>query len=131
MRTTTGTWSKDDLDLIGGAGEVEVSSVRRDGSLSRSRTVWIVRVADQLFLRSVNGPGAAWYRSTRSRHHGRIETGRLVRDVTWIDVDAAEHPEIDPAVDAEYARKYRGSTSAIAHINSPEARATTMRVDPR
>jgi len=49
----------------------------------------------------------------------------------WIDVGAAEHPEIDPAVDAEYARKYRGSTSAIAHINSPEARATTMRVDPR
>ena len=105
--------------------------MRLDGSLSRSRTVWIVRVADQLFLRSVNGPGAAWYRSTRSRHHGRIETGRIVRDVTWIDVDAAEHPEIDPAVDAEYARKYRGSTSAIAQINSPEARTTTMRVDPR
>jgi hypothetical protein len=29
------TWSRDDLDLLGGAGRVEVSSVRRDGSLSR------------------------------------------------------------------------------------------------
>ena len=50
------TWSQDDLDRLGGAGEVEVSSVRRDGSLSRARTVWIVRVGDQLYLRSVNGP---------------------------------------------------------------------------
>ena len=31
----------------------------------------------------------------------------------------------------EYVRKYRGSTSAIARITSPGARATSMRVDPR
>ena len=75
----------------------------------------------------MNGPDAAWYRSTRSRHQGRLEA----RGVTWIDVAATEHPDVDPAVDAEYVRKYRGSTSAIAHITSPGARATTMRVDPR
>jgi len=131
VKTTTHIWSDDDLSLLGGAGQVEVSSVRRDGSLSRARTVWIVRVGAHLYLRSVNGPEAAWYRSTRSRHQGRLVTGGNVRDVTWVDVDATEHPDIDPAVDAEYARKYRGSTSAIAHINSPEARLTTMRVDPR
>ena len=120
-------WTQDDLDLFGGAGLVEVSSVRRDGSLSRARTVWIVRVGDQLYLRSVNGPDAAWYRSTRSRHQGRVEARGVVRDVTWVDVDATE----DPDVVAEYVCKYRGSTSAIAHITSPGARATTMRVDPR
>jgi len=128
---TANTWSEDDLDLFGGAGEVEVSSVRRDGSWSRSRIVWIVRVGDQLYLRSVNGPEAAWYRSTRSRHQGRLEARGKLCDVTWVDIDAAEHPDIDPAIDAEYARKYRGSTSAIAHINSEQARGTTMRVDPR
>ena len=128
---TTNAWSLDDLDLLGRAGEVEVSSVRRDGSLSRPRTVWIVRVGDQLYLRSVRGPEAAWYRSTRSRHQGRLQAGGSVRDVSWIDIDATEHPDIDPAVDAEYARKYRGSRSAIEHINSPTARTTTMRVDPR
>ena len=78
------TWSQEDLGLLGGAGEVEVSSVRRDGSLSRARTVWIVRVGDELYLRSVNGPDAAWYRSTRSRHQGRIEARGVARDVTWI-----------------------------------------------
>ena len=79
----------------------------------------------------MNGPDAAWYRSTRSRHQGRLEARGVVRGVTWIDVDAIEHPDIDPAVDAEYVRKYRGSTSAIAHITSPSARTTTMRIDPR
>ena len=124
-------WSQDDLGRLSGAGEVEVSSVRRDGSLSRARTVWIVRVGDQLYLRSVNGPDAAWYRLTRAFHQGRIQARGVARDVTWIDVNAAEQPDVDPAVDAEYARKYQGSTAAIAHITSPLARTTTMRVEPR
>lgn len=124
-------WSQDDLDRLGGAGEVEVSSVRRDGMLSRARTVWIVRVGDQLYLRSVNGPDGAWYHLTRASHQGRIEACGVVRDVTWVDVDAAGQPDVDPAVDAEYARKYQGATSAIAHITSPLARATTMRMEPR
>lgn len=124
-------WSQDDLDRLGGASEVEVSSVRRDGSLSRPRTVWMVRVGDELYLRSVNGPDAAWYRSTRTFHQGRIQARGVARDVTWIDVNATEQPDVDPAVDAEYARKYQGSTAAIAHINSPLARTTTMRAEPR
>ncbi len=120
-------WSQDDLDRLGGASEVELSSVRRDGTLSRARTVWIVRVGDQLYLRSVNGPDGAWYRLTRAFHQGRIEARGVVRDVAWVDVDAAGQPDVD----AGYARKYQGATSAIAHITSPLARATTMRVEPR
>lgn len=69
------------------------AGTRRDGSLSRARTVWIVRVGDELYLRSVNGPAAAWYRSTRTCHQGRIEA----RDVTWTDVDATGQPAADPA----------------------------------
>jgi hypothetical protein len=125
------TWVPEDLELFGGAGEVEVTSVRRDGSLSRARTVWIVRVGDQLYLRSVNGPDAAWYRFTRTLHQGRIQARGVARDVTWIDVNATEQPDVAPAVDAEYARKYQGSTAAIVRINSPLARTTTMRVEPR
>ena len=124
-------WSQEDLDRLGGAEEVEVSSVRRDGSMSRTRTVWIVRVGDQLYLRSVTGPDGAWYRLTRAFRQGRIEARGVARDVTWVDVDAAEQPDVDPAVDAEYGRKYQGAPSAMAHITSPLARATTMRVEPR
>ncbi len=79
----------------------------------------------------MNGPDAAWYRSTRTFHQGRIEARGIARDVTWIDVNATEQPDVAPAVDAAYARKYQGSTAAIAHITSPLARATTIRVEPR
>ncbi len=73
-------------------------------------------------LASACHPDAAWYRLTRTFHQGRIQARGVVRDVTWIDVNATEQPDVDPAVDAEYARKYQGSTAAIAHINSPLAR---------
>jgi threonine dehydrogenase-like Zn-dependent dehydrogenase len=53
-------------------------------------------------------------------------------DGTHVVVEAVGHrPAYDMAVDAEYARKYQGSTAAIAHITSPLARTTTMRVEPR
>jgi hypothetical protein len=84
-------------------------------------------VGDQLYLRSVNGPDAAWYRFTRTLRQGRIQA----RGVSWIDVNASEQPDAGPAIDAEYARKYQGSTAAVAHINGPLARTTTMRPEPR
>lgn len=99
-------WVPEDLELFGGAGEVEVSSVRHDGSLSRARTVWIVRVGDDLYLRSVNGPDAAWYRFTRLFLQGRIQARGAARDVTWVDVNTTGEPDVGPDVDAEYARKY-------------------------
>ena len=88
-------------------------------------------MGDQLYLRSVNGPDAAWYRFTRTSRQGRIQAGGVARDVTWIDVDATGQPDVDPAADAAYARKYQGSAAAVAHINSPLARTTTMRAEPR
>jgi hypothetical protein len=62
----------------------------------------MVRVGDELYLRSVNGPEAAWYRSTRSRHQGQLETRENDRGVTWVDVNPAERPDIDTVIDAEY-----------------------------
>src|SRR6267142_3833971 len=76
-------------------------------------------------------PGRCLVPPHQASHQGRIEARGVVRDVTWVNVDAAGQPDVDPAVDAEYARKYQGAMSAIAHITSPLARATTMRVEPR
>jgi hypothetical protein len=95
------------------------------------RAAFMYGAGDDLYLRSVNGPDAAWYRYTRTLRQGRIQARGVARDVTWIDVNATGEPDIDPAVDAEYARKYQGSAAAIAHITSPLARTTTMRAEPR
>ena len=128
--TATATWSENELAAIDTRDEVRISSLRTDGTLSSSRIIWAVRLGDQVYVRSVNGRGAAWFRSTRARHEGRIQVGGLSKDVSFIDID--ESDEIEELVDKAYASKYRNyARSIIDHINSPEARAATIRLDPR
>jgi hypothetical protein len=52
------TWTSDELDAIGSAEELNLASVRRDGSLRRPVTMWVVRYSDDLYVRSVNGRGS-------------------------------------------------------------------------
>jgi hypothetical protein len=38
--------------------EVQVATRRRDGTLRRPRTIWVVGNGDRVFIRSTNGRGA-------------------------------------------------------------------------
>ncbi|MCT9083991.1 DUF2255 family protein [Streptomyces fulvoviolaceus] len=126
--TSTSAWTSQELDSIEHAEELEISSLRRSGELGSRRTIWVVRVGDGIYVRSVNGPGSDWYRGTRARQEGRIQAGGVGKDVTIIDADDA----VDDAVDAAYRAKY-GHYAAyiIKAITSPEASSTTMRLEPR
>jgi hypothetical protein len=102
--------------------------VRRDGSPSSSRTIWVVRSGDDLYVRSVNGTDGAWYRGTQVRHQGHVEAGGVSKDVTFTDIGH----ELDAQVDAAYRDKYRRYTASIVDsIVTDRAAATTMRLDPR
>jgi hypothetical protein len=126
--TTTAPWTDDELDRVGSAEELEVASLRRDGELSSRRTIWGVRVGDDIYVRSVNGPTSAWFRGTRVRHEGRVEAGGVEKDVAFEDVDG----EINDAVDTAYRTKYgRYSGNTIQRITSANAGSTTMRLLPR
>jgi hypothetical protein len=41
-------WTKDELTTIETAEELEIASARRDGTLRNPRTIWVVRVGDQI-----------------------------------------------------------------------------------
>ena len=121
------TWTTEELHEIGAAEELRIAPMRRDGSLRRPVTIWVVRQGDDLYVRSVNGPTAAWYRGSQARHEGHISAGGVEKNVAFEDADG----DLEDRIDTEYAAKYsRYATSSIDAITSPDARATTIRLVP-
>ena len=44
------TWTGDELDMIERAAELQIASLRRDGTLRKPVIIWVVRVGNDLFL---------------------------------------------------------------------------------
>jgi len=120
------TWTSDELERIGAAEELELASVRRDGTLRDAVTMWVVRHGDDLYVRSVNGRGSSWFRGAQTRHEARVRAGGVDRDVGLVETDDAQ-AELDAAYRTKY-RRYAGSI--VDSIVSPEARAATLRLVP-
>ena len=118
-------WTEDELTRIVDAEELRIAGLRADGSLRKLVIIWQVRVGDDLYVRSVNGPDAAWYRGTQDRGEGQIEAGGLSKNVSFAR-DATKDAEIDAAYRAKY-----GTGSPVRAITSALATSTTLRVDPR
>ncbi|MFD9514923.1 DUF2255 family protein [Streptomyces mirabilis] len=121
-------WTDDELDRVGSAEELVIASVRHDGALSKQRTIWVVRVGDGIYVRSVYGPVSHWFRTTRTRQEGHIRAGGVDKDVSFLDADH----DINGQVDSAYRSKYgHYAAEIIKAITSPEASSTTMRLVPR
>jgi hypothetical protein len=120
-------WNPTELGTIGATHEIEISSLREDGSLTKPVTIWAVRVGDELYVRSVRGGKGGWYRAAGKRHEGRIEAGDTALDVAY--EDAAHH--LDDEIDAAYKEKYGYPSSPVDSVSTDEAKATTTRIVPR
>ena len=94
--------------------------------LQRPRVVWVVRLGDNVYVRSVKGPDGAWFRGVQASQAGHVWAGDVDTDVLFEEADHDTHDEIDE----EYRRKYGRSSTAVDHITSPEARSTTIRLVP-
>jgi hypothetical protein len=57
-------WTRDELTKIASADEPELASARRDGTLRKPRTIWVVRVGDDLYVRSMYGRAGGWFPAT-------------------------------------------------------------------
>jgi hypothetical protein len=123
------TWTNDELNKIGKAEELQIASLRRDGTLRKPVTIWVVRVGDVLYVRSVNGRTSAWFRGVQTCHEGQIQAGGVIKDVAFVE---EPDPAISEQIDAAYRTKYRRYTASIVNTTvSPEARAATIKLAPR
>jgi len=122
------TWTSDELTKIGTAEELEIASLRGDGTLRNPVTIWVVRHGDDLYVRSVNGRTSAWFRGTQDRHEGHIQAGGVKKDVSFVEAD----PSLNDQIDDAYRTKYRRyAASIINSIVSPKARSATIKLMPR
>ena len=121
-------WTSDQLDKVGKAEELQIASIQRDSKLGKAVTVWVVRHGDDLYVRSVRGRNAHWFRGTTERHEGRIRAGGVEQDVTFVDADY----DIDADIDAAYRAKYRRYAGSILNsVLTPGAKSTTVKLVPR
>ncbi len=122
-------WTSDELNKIGKAEELQIASLRRDGTLRKPVIIWVVRLGDDLYVRSVNGRTSAWFRRVQVRHAGRIWAGGVEKDVTF---EEQSDPAINDQIDVAYRAKYRRYAASIVNsIVTPGARSATIKLVPR
>jgi len=121
-------WTSNELTTIGATDELAIAPRRADGTLHKGVTIWVVRVGDDLYVRSWRGHGGAWFRAAQARHEGHIRAGGIEKDVTFVE---EADPGINDQIDAAYRTKYRRYASYVPPMISPEARATTLKLVPR
>jgi hypothetical protein len=122
------SWTSDELDRIGTADELEIAARRPDGTLRTPRTIWVVRLGDDLYVRSAHGTQAAWWQGTQRTHEGHISSGGIEKDVTFEDAAG----QLDAELDAAYWHKYgKYPKQYVEPVTNEESHATTLRLVPR
>jgi hypothetical protein len=122
------TWTNDELTRVGAADELQLATVRSDGTLRPYVTIWVVRAGDALYVRSAYGSDNPWYRRAQASGAGRIRAGGIERDVTFI----AAGPETQTAIDAAYHAKYdRYGPRIVGSVVGPDAATVTIELVPR
>ena len=124
---TAACWTSEELDQIGSADELRIAPVRGGRTVGRSVPIWVVRVGENLYIRSWRGASGAWFRAARASRAAHVCAGGVERDVEVLD---AEERAAD-AVDAAYRLKYGRYPTYVEPMVSPVARATTLRLIPR
>jgi hypothetical protein len=86
--TASNGWRAEELSAIDGWGEAGIATSCSAGTLRAARTVWIVRHGSAVYVRSVNGTTASWYRGVQTCHPGELSAGRLQRGVVFAEAGA-------------------------------------------
>ena len=125
---TSTTWTSEELSRIGDAEELRIASTRTDGTLRPFVIIWVVRVGDDLYVRSAYGSDNPWFVRAKASGTGRITAGGIEKDVVFAEADASVHDDIDAAYHAKYDRF---GPAIVGTVVGPKTVETTIRLEPR
>ncbi len=118
--------TREELEMIGNADELELASRRPDGSLRPYVTIWVARAGEEVYVRSAYGYENPWFQRALASGRGRVRASGVERDVTF---EAAGDP--NPKLDAAYHAKYdHYGARMVGTVVSPSATRATLRVRP-
>ncbi len=122
------TWTADELTRVGEADELQVSSSRADGTLRPYVTIWVVRVGDDIYIRSAYGSENPWFVRAKASGTGRIRAGGVEKAVRFEQPD----PGVSAAdIDAAYHAKYdRYGPKIVGTVVGPKAAENTFHLVP-
>ena len=114
----------EELERVAAAEELELTAA------GRAVTIWVVRLGDDAYVRSVRGRTSGWFRRVLASHEGSISAGGVEKDVTFVEVG---DDQVNEAVSDAYRSKYAGRypDDFIDPLLTAEARAATLRLVPR
>ncbi len=119
------TFRPDDLDLLATTEEVEIETRAADGAVHRT-IIWVVVDGSDVFIRSVRGATARWYREARAARDVAIHVaGRRVP----VRVVPAPDPDSIARASAQLGHKYTADPATPAMLRD-EVLGTTLRLDP-
>ena len=119
-------WSDSELATIGTADEIHIAPDRADHTPGPAVPIWVVRVGDDLYVRSYRGPSGSWYRRARRNGRGRISVGGVDHAVRFTAADPTVRTQVDEAYRAKYGR-YR---SLVQPMISDTVAETTLQLQP-
>lgn len=120
-------WTEDELDRIGRATELEISSRRPDGSLRPFVTIWAVASGDAIYVRSAYGWNNGWFQRALKAGRGRVRAGGIERDVLFIQPAA---DEADPVTSAYHEKYDHYGARMVGTVVNAEAVRATLKVIP-
>jgi hypothetical protein len=121
-------WTSEELDKINAVEEIEIAPLQPTGKPGKPVTIWVVRLGDELYVRSYRGEGGAWYQDALASGKGFIWAGGLEQEVDFVEIS---DPGINDQIDAAYRAKYRQYPQYVSPMVEPEVRATTMKLVTR
>ena len=116
------------IELFGRVREVRIETMSHDGDRTHRTIIWIVTAGDQVYVRSVNGATARWYREAIAHPDVVLHAdGDDIPATAVLANDAGSVQLVSDALRSKYGKRSRGSTDMMIQPHNLE---TTLRLEP-
>jgi hypothetical protein len=121
------TFGESDLAALAAAKEIKIETRSAAGTEHRT-IIWVAEHDGAIYIRSVNGPGARWYREATAPDAGPTAVHVAGRRVP-VRLERASDPASIEACSEGLRAKYRRSYSLQSMLVG-DVLETTLRVEP-